>query len=136
MILTLIACGRSKASHPLPARELYTGSFFRSARATAIATSPEWRIVSAKHGIVTPERVLAPYSVFVGDLSASELGALREFVRAEVERLRRSFEVRSLLPRRYHDLIADLVPMSPIYGMRLGIACGELRHLREARCLR
>lgn len=57
----LIACGKAKLDHPAPARELYTGSLFRAARAYVEATCDEWAILSAKHGLVLPDQVLAPY---------------------------------------------------------------------------
>jgi hypothetical protein len=48
--------------HPAPARELYSPSFVfdRSARYVE-SRCDEWYVLSAKHGLVEPDMVLAPY---------------------------------------------------------------------------
>lgn len=61
MTTILISCGSRKAEHPLPAEELYIGSSFRLAREAAKRDGRPWKILSAKHGIVDPRWVLAPY---------------------------------------------------------------------------
>jgi hypothetical protein len=57
----LIACGKAKLDRPAPARELYVGNLFRACRAYVESTCDEWAILSAKHGLVLPDQVLAPY---------------------------------------------------------------------------
>lgn len=59
--VVLVSCGKSKLSHPAPARDLYTGSLFRAARRLAVASHLPWAILSAKHGLVEPDCVLEPY---------------------------------------------------------------------------
>ena len=70
----LLACGRLKADRPLPARELYVSPLFRAARAYAERRyGPDrWLILSARHGLVDPETVLAPYDLSLHQLSAAE----------------------------------------------------------------
>jgi len=57
----LVACGKAKLDHPAPARDLYTGTLFRFARAYCERTYDTWYILSARHGLVLPEAVIAPY---------------------------------------------------------------------------
>lgn len=64
----LIACGRSKDPDPQPARDLYTGDLFRKARAYAEACGARWFILSAKHGLLDPAAVVAPYDLCLADL--------------------------------------------------------------------
>jgi hypothetical protein len=73
MDIGLVACSRLKADRPLPARELYVSPLFRAARAYAERRygSECWLILSAKHGLVDPETVLAPYDVTLRQLSAA-----------------------------------------------------------------
>lgn len=59
---TRIACGAAKLTHAAKARDLYTGSLFRLARAFA-ERSGDWWILSAKHGRVHPDTVLEPYDM-------------------------------------------------------------------------
>jgi hypothetical protein len=59
--ITLVGCSAAKLTRPAPARDLYTGDLFGKARALAEATSDRWYILSAKHHLVHPDQVLAPY---------------------------------------------------------------------------
>lgn len=63
----LVACGKSKAAEPGPARSLYTSGLFRAASAHAAATYDHWFVISAAHRLVHPDKQLRPY-----DLSLSE----------------------------------------------------------------
>jgi hypothetical protein len=57
----IVSCGSAKAQAPSPARELYTGSLTRAAIRYATASGLPWRILSAEHGLVCPDEVIAPY---------------------------------------------------------------------------
>lgn len=59
--IIIVGCGKAKGPHRAPARELYTGSLFRAARAYAEASGHPWLILSARHGLVEPATVLEPY---------------------------------------------------------------------------
>jgi hypothetical protein len=64
--IILVGCGKSKAAVACPARDLYTGNLFRSARDYAEAEvsagrASAWFILSAKHGLLEPTKVVAPY---------------------------------------------------------------------------
>ncbi len=57
----LVGCGKSKVSKTVAARELYTGSLFTAARRYVESTRSPWFILSAKHGLVHPDKLTAPY---------------------------------------------------------------------------
>jgi hypothetical protein len=67
----LVACSRTKANSAMPARLMYVSPLFRAASAYAERHygPGRWFILSARHGLVDPEDVLAPY-----DLSLRQLG--------------------------------------------------------------
>jgi hypothetical protein len=70
MSIGLVSCTKSKLDHPCPARDLYTASaLFRKARAYCERHYDGWYILSAKHGLVHPHEVLAPY-----DLTLKRMG--------------------------------------------------------------
>jgi len=60
--LFLIACSAAKLDHPAPAAELYTGQAFKLAKAAAAAAGADILILSALHGVVRPDQVIAPYN--------------------------------------------------------------------------
>lgn len=71
--LALIACGKAKLDHAAPARELYTGSLFRAARRHAESGRyASYRILSAQHRLLDPDRVIEPYDRTIGDLDDQE----------------------------------------------------------------
>lgn len=60
--VTLIQCTNSKRNQPAPAKLLYDkSSYFCAMREWAQAHDRPWYILSAKHGLVPPERRLSPY---------------------------------------------------------------------------
>ena len=59
--VALVSCVKSKRAAASPARELYTSQLFRGLRAYAEAHADTWYILSAEHGVLRPEDVIAPY---------------------------------------------------------------------------
>ena len=87
LTLLVVPCSGKKLDRPAPARELYRGTLTTMGLAAAdvIVGSDEWvtghagcraMILSALHGLVEPEQVLAPYDVRMGDPDSITAGAL------------------------------------------------------------
>lgn len=57
----VLPCGRRKANGPAAARDLYVSRRFRALRRLAEDIGATYVIASAKHGIVSPDTILAPY---------------------------------------------------------------------------
>ncbi|NMW65994.1 hypothetical protein HHJ78_10910 [Mobiluncus mulieris] len=59
----IITCGKKKASKPMPAKDMYQGSFFVAQRATAerLNTRLGWMIFSSRHGLLKPDQIIKPY---------------------------------------------------------------------------
>jgi len=66
--LVIVPCGAAKAPFPRPAGELYTGSYHRLTRraADALTSSDNIRIISALHGLLPLDQVIAPYDLRFG----------------------------------------------------------------------
>jgi hypothetical protein len=58
----LISCSKTKLATKAPARELYTGQLFKKAVAWAERHGYQWFIISAVHGLVTPDQELQSYN--------------------------------------------------------------------------
>ena len=67
--LILLGCGAAKREGPAPAVDLYTGSLYRKSLAYARKLGGPHFILSALHGVVSPERVLVPYDNTLADRS-------------------------------------------------------------------
>jgi len=59
--LFLVACVKTKRSSPSEAKDLYCSDWFQSARRLVESRGAKWLILSAKHGVITPEARLEPY---------------------------------------------------------------------------
>lgn len=75
MTTALVACGRKKQGHPAPACDLYTSDLFQKSRAYAERVGDAWFVLSAKHGLLEPTRVVEPYDLSLYDLNRGERGA-------------------------------------------------------------
>lgn len=68
----VVGCGALKRPEPAPAIDLYVSNFARAAAAWALSVTTRDRVLvlSAKHGLVDADTVLAPYDVsFTGPAS-------------------------------------------------------------------
>lgn len=59
--LVLVGCGAGKVQAECEARDLYTGTLFRKARAFAEQRGDDWFILSAGYGLLYPGRRILPY---------------------------------------------------------------------------
>jgi hypothetical protein len=79
-VIGLVACAKTKLDRPAPARELYTSPLFRGSLAYAEQRCDRVFILSAKHGLVSPDEVIAPYDETVKRMAQRE----RQFWAARV----------------------------------------------------
>ena len=82
--LVLVSCSKAKLDHSAPARELYCSPAFQMKRKIIERAGADWLILSAKHGLVEPEAVIAPY-----DLTLNTMGvaARQSWARRVIPRL-------------------------------------------------
>jgi len=59
--LILMGCVSQKGDRPVRARDLYVSPLWGKRRAYAEASGKPWLILSAEHGLVDPDEVVAPY---------------------------------------------------------------------------
>ncbi len=80
----LIGCVKTKRDRPAAARELFASPLFARRLAYAEAVGRPWFILSAKHALVEPDELLAPYDVYLAEQSTAYRTAWGAWV---VERL-------------------------------------------------
>jgi hypothetical protein len=84
--LVLAGCGKSKTDTQVPAKDLYTSGYF-SLKRTHGEYADKWRIISAEHGLLHPETVVAPYETEWSDLSDKEEAELVDSIVANLQPL-------------------------------------------------
>lgn len=99
----IIACGATKTLQAAPARDLYCSAHFQFIyRAAArLAGDGQIWILSARHGLVHPERILEPYDCRLGDRDAVTAASIDVTVLAD--------PIHTLLPAAYAALLHDAV---------------------------
>jgi hypothetical protein len=71
-IVYLVSCVSHKRKEPSHARDLYVSDWFRKARGYAEASGCPWFILSAKHGLVAPDQMVAPYERTLNNMPVAE----------------------------------------------------------------
>lgn len=70
--IIFLGCVKSKRTGRWPARSLYISPLFRGRMAYAESTGRPWFVLSAKHGIVSPDEEVEDYDVSLLSLTAAE----------------------------------------------------------------
>ncbi|HYW93073.1 MAG TPA: hypothetical protein VFA95_11560 [Gammaproteobacteria bacterium] len=131
--VVLIACAAKKRERPAPARELYQSSLFRLSLAYAERLRPDAiHILSAKHGLVDLDQLLAPYDL---TLNALPYRSVKAWAQGALEELADRYELARdvfvfLAGTKYRKyLIPELAHAEvPLEGLTIG---RQLRWLAE-----
>ena len=68
----LVGCVKQKLPQPQSAKNLYRSTLFTGRRSFVEQSCDEWWILSAEHGLVDPEDLLAPYDFTLNDATKEE----------------------------------------------------------------
>ncbi len=72
MKVALVSCSSMKLGRHARASDLYASPIFKKSRAWAERYCDDWRILSAKHGLVRPESILEPYDLSLKDMTLEQ----------------------------------------------------------------
>lgn len=131
--IALVSCVKSKRSTATRAADLYTSPLFRGLREYAERVSDEWYILSAEHGLVHPDRVLAPYERTLNSMRKAERQAWAENVRSRLlEVLPPGADVVILAGARYRE---GLIPFLELKGFPVSVPLEGLSFGRQLQWL-
>lgn len=121
--VVLVSCVSRKRRVSCRARDLYTSR----ARTYVEAQACRWLILSAEHGLLHPDQVIAPYERTLNQMGVSERRSWANYLRGQLDReLPVADEIVVLAGNRYREFLMDdlrgranrvCVPME---GPRLG----------------
>ena len=133
----LVSCVGKKRKVPAPAADLYISDWFCKARAFVAAQAAPWFILSAKHGLLAPDEMTAPYNVTLNKMSANERKSWAEKVKQQMDaHLPAADKVVILAGRKYYEHLLSYLEKRfayveiPMKGLRQG---EQLRWLNNAR---
>jgi hypothetical protein len=119
MRVALVSCVKSKQNQPAPAKDLYTSPLFRNLRKYAEDNTDRWYILSAEHGLVDPDQILAPYEKTLNNARKDERLAWGRRVQGRLEAvLPPGAEVIMLAGERYRE---NLVPFLKSRGHKVSV---------------
>ncbi|WP_238541429.1 DUF6884 domain-containing protein [Burkholderia gladioli] len=70
--LYLVSCVGEKQDRAMPAKVLYRSNWFTKAREYVERRAGVWYILSAKHGLISPDQVIAPYEQTLNRMPIAE----------------------------------------------------------------
>ena len=125
--LCLVSCVSRKRTTSCRARELYTSPWFSKARAHVEQLGATWFILSAAHGLLEPDRRIAPYDVTLRRMTAEARRAWAARVLGELEpHLRGKRRVVMFAGQRYRQYLVPLLEARghsiavPLAGLAIG----------------
>lgn len=123
----LVSCVSRKRASPALAKDLYVSDWFLKARRYVEATGCPWFILSAKYGLVAPERVIAPHEQMLNTVGVATRRAWAIQVQAQMaEQLPATGRIVVLAGRRYREFLMDYLACRagvvevPAAGLRIG----------------
>jgi hypothetical protein len=132
-----VSCVGMKSAKPAPAAELYISPWFLKVRQLVEEADAPWFILSAEHGVIAPETVVAPYNKTLNTMGVAERRAWAERVIQQMEHLKlEADEVVILAGARYRE---NLMPWFkkkfshvsvPMEGLQIGRQLSWLLHAK------
>lgn len=123
----LVSCVSKKRNIPSPARDLYLSDWFTKAADYAGKFGDRWFILSAKYGLVAPDKVIEPYDLTLKSMSIQLRRAWAMTVLQELRKvLSPGDEVILLAGKAYREFLIRPVEALgcrvsiPMEGLRIG----------------
>jgi hypothetical protein len=135
--VTLVSCVKTKRELAAAAKDLYISALFKGMRRYAEQNADAWFILSAEHGVLRPDQVIAPYQRTLQTMPKPDRVAWAERVQRQLlELLPAGAVVVVLAGDRYRGVVPFLeshgFPVEvPVVGLQFGL---QLRWLKEQMC--
>ncbi|WP_096779538.1 DUF6884 domain-containing protein [Zobellella denitrificans] len=125
--IVLVSCVSRKREKPSAARDLYTSPWFFKARRYAESSGFPWFVLSAKYGLVSPERIIEPYERTLNTMPAAERHEWAEQASQQIdETIPNLSRVVFLAGKRYREFLSGyllsrgVLVSIPMEGLRIG----------------
>ena len=128
----LVSCVSEKRAAPSPAKELYISDWFRKARQCVEKSGAPWFILSAQHGLVSPEAVIEPYEKTLNTMGLSERRAWAAGVMKQIHStIPDANHIVFFAGQRYREFLEDELRTRGItIDVPMNVNAGEKMHRR------
>ena len=134
--ICLVSCAAEKRTETVAAKDLYISLWFRLARRYVESSGGPWFILSAKHGLLEPDRPISPYDETLKRMNAADRRAWAQRVISQLnEHLPEADEVAILAGFRYRQYLGAYLSgrfssvRVPMQGLKFG---EQLNWLKKA----
>ncbi|PEH40463.1 hypothetical protein CRM94_17265 [Burkholderia gladioli] len=127
----LVSCVGKKRDRAMAAKDLYVSDWFVKAREYVERRTSVWYILSAEHGLVSPDQVIAPYEKTLNRMPIADRRAWAQHVRVQMESQlqaepRHSGRCIVLAGTRYREFLIDYLATRfaieiPMNGLAIGL---------------
>lgn len=125
--IVLVSCVSRKCEKPSAARNLYISPWFFKARRYAESLGFPWFVLSAKYGLVSPERIIEPYEQTLNTMPAAERRKWAEQVAQQIDKaIPNLSRVVFLAGKQYREFLSGyllsrgVLVSIPMEGLRIG----------------
>lgn len=136
-MIYFIACSATKLDRAAPACDLYQGQAFKAARHIAEQNRADYWILSAKHGLIHPDTMTAPYDDYLGAMTTAQRRTWGAMVCQQIEAANLAGKPATILAgKHYAAPIAHLFPTLdlPLAGLGIGQQLSKLKQLKGTSC--
>lgn len=134
-IVALVSCVKKKLTAAAPARNLYVSPLFRGLRSYAERNADAWFILSAEHGLLRPDQIVAPYERTLNTMPKTDRLTWAERVGNQLlKELPAGAMIVMLAGARYREFLLPLLVGQgfavavPLEGLQLG---EQLQRLKD-----
>lgn len=136
--VALVSCVRTKRTSSVAAKDMYISPLFMGMRRYAEQNADAWFILSAEHGVLPPDQVIAPYERTLKTMPNLDRVAWATRVQRQLlELLPAGAEIVVLAGDRYREGVIPFLENHgfmvevPMVGLKFGL---QLRWLKEQTC--
>jgi len=124
----LVSCVAKKLARPSAARDLYISDWFLKARRFVEATGRPWFILSAEHGLLSPDQIIAPYERTLNKMAVADRRAWADRTHRQLQAQVPTLETATIFAgQRYRGyLVPNLVNHGVVITVPMaGLAIGQ-----------
>lgn len=125
--VVFVSCVGKKRARACPAKDIYESAWFLKARVFAERTGHPWYILSAEHGLLHPDTVIAPYERTLNTMGVRDRRAWAERVAAQIAAEIPDLKHATILAGdRYREFLTPMLNARgvqvdvPMQGLRIG----------------
>lgn len=123
--ICIVACAKGKGTEQAPAEQLYVSDLFDKSREYAQKYADRWYILSARHGLVAPDQVIARYDETLNDMRKPDRDAWAGRVLEQLSKVTEPGDTLVFLAgKRYRE---GLLPQLEEDGYTIAIPMEHLR---------